>query len=267
MFPKIIHLIYWNFQDNKPMPKKWLENYNKWKKLNPIHIVKLWNYDDCLNLLKTKYPFFVKYYLNYKYHIQRVDSIRYFILYEYGGIYTDLDIEPLYPLDTLLNLYENDNKINLLLSESSQSIYWNGISNYFIISKSKINFWKLVFKELIKKNNSNYFLKSLTVFKTTGPFFLGNIYKKNKKNIYIIPLKILGDCDVCKVCNKNHFKFFINKNDNSWGNKDSKLFMILYCHKYEIKIIIITIIIMIITNHIYKIKKYCNFNNKYLNFI
>lgn len=43
-------------------------------------------------LLQDHYPWFLPTYLAYPYHIQRVDAIRYFLLYHYGGVYIDLDM-------------------------------------------------------------------------------------------------------------------------------------------------------------------------------
>ncbi|KAJ3896091.1 hypothetical protein GG344DRAFT_72572 [Lentinula edodes] len=39
---------------------------------------------------------------DYKYAIQRADAIRYFVLHHYGGVYLDLDVGCLRPLDPLL---------------------------------------------------------------------------------------------------------------------------------------------------------------------
>jgi mannosyltransferase OCH1-like enzyme len=41
--------------------------------------------------IATHYPWFLDTFNGYKYPIQRADSIRYFALYHYGGIYIDLD--------------------------------------------------------------------------------------------------------------------------------------------------------------------------------
>jgi hypothetical protein len=41
--------------------------------------------------IATHYPWFLETFEGYKYPIQRADSIRYFVLYHYGGIYIDLD--------------------------------------------------------------------------------------------------------------------------------------------------------------------------------
>jgi mannosyltransferase OCH1-like enzyme len=43
------------------------------------------------DLLAKEYPWFVETWDHYRFPIQRADSIRYFILAHYGGIYIDLD--------------------------------------------------------------------------------------------------------------------------------------------------------------------------------
>jgi inositol phosphorylceramide mannosyltransferase catalytic subunit len=41
--------------------------------------------------IAKEYPWFLETFDGYKYPIQRADSIRYFVLVHYGGIYIDLD--------------------------------------------------------------------------------------------------------------------------------------------------------------------------------
>ncbi len=40
-----------------------------------------------MQLIRDKFPWFLKTYQAYRYNIQRADVLRYFVLYEYGGIY------------------------------------------------------------------------------------------------------------------------------------------------------------------------------------
>ena len=42
-------------------------------------------------LIVARYPWFLETYDGYPYPIQRADSIRYFVLHHFGGIYIDLD--------------------------------------------------------------------------------------------------------------------------------------------------------------------------------
>ena len=93
MIPFIIHQIYWDFSGkNQEMPEKWKlmsertrDRYKKWS-------YKLWNYKDCLNLVKDKFPKLLDLWISLS-PIEKCDLVRYMILYLYGGYYIDMDIE------------------------------------------------------------------------------------------------------------------------------------------------------------------------------
>lgn len=55
-----------------------------------------WEDAELRELIQRKAPWFLPTYDGYPYNIQRVDSSRYFLLHEYGGLYADMDIRP-YP--------------------------------------------------------------------------------------------------------------------------------------------------------------------------
>ena len=56
-----------------------------------------------MDFIADRYPQYVPLFQSYSDPLERADAIRYFILYEFGGIYADLDMEFLKPLDSLLN--------------------------------------------------------------------------------------------------------------------------------------------------------------------
>jgi mannosyltransferase OCH1-like enzyme len=62
----------------------------------------LWTDEVSRQFVATHYPSFLQMYDSYKYPIQRADSIRYFILHHFGGIYMDLDIGCRRRMDGLL---------------------------------------------------------------------------------------------------------------------------------------------------------------------
>lgn len=79
--------------------KEWIES---WTDLNPTWEYKLWTDEDMYDFIATKYSWFLPTFEAYPESIQRVDAFRYFIIYEYGGLYADLDIECFKQLDSLL---------------------------------------------------------------------------------------------------------------------------------------------------------------------
>ena len=87
MISKIIHQIYWDFSgNNREMPEKWLKYSNILRKNNKEYEYILWDENSCLELIKKNYSWFLDTYINYKYPIQKVDAVRPFILYHYGGL-------------------------------------------------------------------------------------------------------------------------------------------------------------------------------------
>ena len=53
-------------------------------------------------LVEKHFPEYLSLYRSFPYNVQRWDTIRYMILYVYGGVYTDLDTECFKPIEPLL---------------------------------------------------------------------------------------------------------------------------------------------------------------------
>lgn len=95
MIPKIIHYIWLG---GKPLPKIAKKCIASWKKFCPDYEMKFWNEE---NLDINKFPFAKKAYECGKYAFVS-DVMRTAILYEYGGIYLDIDVELLKPIEEFL---------------------------------------------------------------------------------------------------------------------------------------------------------------------
>ena len=90
--PKIIHHI--APSDKTKWHPFWEECYNTWLHKFPEteYEHKLWNDEEDLeNFIKNDFPFFLPIFKSYPYKIQRIDMVKYFILFKYGGIYVDMD--------------------------------------------------------------------------------------------------------------------------------------------------------------------------------
>ena len=96
MIPKIIHYIWLG---GKPLPKIAEKCIASWKKYCPDYEIKRW---DESNLDLDKYQF-VKDALEAKKYAFASDVLRSDILYNNGGIYFDIDVELLKPIDDILN--------------------------------------------------------------------------------------------------------------------------------------------------------------------
>ena len=88
-----IHQLWWPFTEKASLtpPSKYDPNIQTWKEKNPNAYHKIWNKDECKQLLSEYYPWFLDIWTNFELEIQRSDSIRPFLLHHYGGIYADMD--------------------------------------------------------------------------------------------------------------------------------------------------------------------------------
>ena len=114
----------------------------------------------------------------YHTNIQRADAIRYFILYEHGGVYADLDFEALRPLTGLLDSEEMAD-VGVILGQEpwahSQVLYDQPrmLCNAIMLSCPHHPFWKAVIDELhvrydagiktVRKHTSNQPMRVVSV--------------------------------------------------------------------------------------------------------
>jgi mannosyltransferase OCH1-like enzyme len=89
-FPKIIHQT--GPSDLSKWHPIWTQCQESWKKTHPDYEYIFWNDEDLENFIKTEYSDYYKIWKECPVHISQIDLARYFILYHYGGIFSDLDI-------------------------------------------------------------------------------------------------------------------------------------------------------------------------------
>ena len=74
-----------------------------WLKKNPSWQYWLWTDDDARQLVGHYYKQYVAMYDGYTCNINRADVMRYFVLDKYGGVYADIDVECMRPLDDIVS--------------------------------------------------------------------------------------------------------------------------------------------------------------------
>ena len=252
MIPKIIHKIWFDFGNGKLPPKEYLDYEKGCQNINKEWKIMRWNESNATELIKQKYPQFYKIFSNYPYPIQKVDAIRYFILYTYGGAYMDMDIKCVKKFDTF-----NDDKI--YLTQESNSNTPNKFNNFLMVSPPKHRFWLHVFNAL--KNNSESMwniitdsfgkvgrMRFLDILNSAGPGMLTNAYKtyEHKDDIIILPKELFNPCDACGNCTfKNNY--IVHMGDAKWTKGHERIIVLIYCYRfYLLTIFIIFIIVLII---------------------
>ena len=138
--PKTIYLCY----KHKDIPEYIIPN---WQKLNPNYKISLYDNLDCIKFLSDNYG---EEYVNIFNFIKdgpiKADFWRCCILYKYGGVYADIDIKPIMPLD---NLLEKDLELLTVRSGCQE----DGITPELIICKKNNKLLDLCIKTYIQYMN------------------------------------------------------------------------------------------------------------------
>lgn len=87
------------------VPYRYVQWVHSWMKNHPDWKYMFWTDESARKLIADKYSSLLPFYDSYLENIRRADAMRYVILHEYGGVYVDLDMESLLPLDSIIRKY------------------------------------------------------------------------------------------------------------------------------------------------------------------
>jgi mannosyltransferase OCH1-like enzyme len=144
----------------KPCQESWKRNFPNWE-------YKMWTDEDLDEFMKTKYSWFYPIYIAYPRNIMRFDSARYFILYEYGGIYADMDFECVKNFEHVLPVGK------AFAAETPWDTLGEVYQNALMGSPAKHEFWNKVFEDLIQHKDIDDVLQS------TGPEVIHRVADDN----------------------------------------------------------------------------------------
>lgn len=137
--------------------KTWLERF-------PGFEYKMWTDEDIEDLIKNKFKRFYPIWKAYPKIIYRVDVVRYFILYEYGGIYADMDYECVQNFYSLLP--------NGKVSVAESAIAGEDYQNALMASPRHHPFWMYVISDVIDNRHRT------SPVQATGPDVIIRVAKK-----------------------------------------------------------------------------------------
>jgi len=184
--PKIIHQT-WKSRSLPDLMRPFAE---KWKQLHPSWEYKLWTDIANREFIHDHFPEFLNKYDSYPYAIQRVDAIRYLLLYRYGGVYVDLDFECLKNLEPLI-----DGATCLLGREPEEHCLRHEkeliIGNAFIACTPNHPFIKAICDALC--GDGRIATDNTHILETTGPFMLTRVYEQfaPKDSIRVLDADVL----------------------------------------------------------------------------
>lgn len=169
--PQIIHFIWFEnlydaHLDISRIPTHGSKAPENCQNRNENFTVITWNATAARDLIEEHYDWFLPTYDGYKHPIQRIDAVKYFVLWHYGGVYMDLDVDCRRPLDPLLQFPAWFPKTTLL-----------GVNNDVFAARKQHPVIGEMTAQLIPRD-VNLAFPYLTVYFSTGPQFASDILKK-----------------------------------------------------------------------------------------
>ena len=119
------------------------------KAMNPECEYCLWDDYDNREFITVNYPWFLPIYDSFRAEIYRVDAVRYFFLYHFGGFYADMDVECVRPLAPVFHF----NGV-VLGRMGNDAGFEHSIPNAIMASEPREEFWKLVISLMMSVDKS-----------------------------------------------------------------------------------------------------------------
>lgn len=173
-----------------------------------------WTDESARAFIAREFPDFLPTYDRYPYAIERVDALRYFLLYHYGGVYMDLDVGCARAMESIL-------KFPAFLPRTTPS----GVSNDVIGVRKGHPFMKQLMEGLMRQGPSTWLgTKYITVFFTTGPMFVNQILAaywssfesmkgEDRDKVFLLPAQFYHE---------THASYFVHFPGSSWHGSDAK---------------------------------------------
>ena len=169
--PRIIHQTW----KNSSPPDRFAAFQATWRRLHPGWTYLFWTDETTRTFVADHHPWFLETYDGYSLPIMRVDAARYLWMSHFGGIYADLDLEPVQSVDEILN--GPDGPQLLMASEPASHCVLHDkpliISNAFLASTPRHPAWQEVAQLLVERR---CWPDPLTA---TGPFLLTDLYQRS----------------------------------------------------------------------------------------
>jgi len=169
--PRIIHQTWKDHnvpEEFDRMARSWQKNHPGWKYM-------FWTDAMNRNFISRYFSFFLPVYDGYTANIQRVDAVRYFILYKYGGFFIDMDFECLASIEPVLGeadcVFGKEPAAHCAIHAKDIII-----SNAFMGAVPGAPFIGQLCQEL-QQQDETIDHPNNRVLETTGPFMLSRLYK------------------------------------------------------------------------------------------
>jgi mannosyltransferase OCH1-like enzyme len=197
MIPPIVHQT-WKSDD---LPRSLKECCASWKRFNPDFDYRFYDDRSCAAFIYAKYPDLAQLYESLPLPILRADLFRYLIVYSFGGLYADIDMECLRPIDRFLSLdgaiFSIEARLTSIRQRELGYRHPYQIANCIFASEAGHPFLRRVIDRAVALLRSQQAITPASVEDITGPRMLTRLFYEGApqrtrilKQIYWIPYRL-----------------------------------------------------------------------------
>ncbi|KAK0389898.1 hypothetical protein NLU13_3471 [Sarocladium strictum] len=213
--PAILHHILLGNQNASTWKTEWTEARKSCLDLHPGWEAKLWTDDNAEEFVAKEFPDQLSVWKGYKYPVERVDSLRYMVLYHYGGAILDMDLRCTRALGPL-------RRFEFVAPEA----FPRGLSIGFMMSAKGTKFMRDLVLNLSVYNKQWLGLPYATVMFSTGCHYASTIhaYQTERSELKILPGPLHS------LNGRVQTPLFQHLGSSSWHSYDAKLLPKLSCY-------------------------------------
>lgn len=184
LIPRVVHLSW----KNNNIPKHWEETHKNWVRLHPDWTILFWTDVMLHSLVAQKFPSLLSVYTSFSHNIQRCDFSRALLLYEYGGIYMDLDICPIRNMLPIVD-FHNALEHEIVFAQSAVTHdHYPPPTNALMLSRPRNDFWKTYIEVMSDPSMYTFTGKAILtnirhfeIISSTGPMALAFAIRLHKQ--------------------------------------------------------------------------------------
>lgn len=187
-----IHQIWITSKKETFLPEKYRRAGRACQRLHPHYNYSLWTHTKISQWLDEFYPWFRPIYSSYSYDMQRVDAMKYLLLFHYGGVYIDLDVQCKTGdfIEEMLPKNEtNDIEPDMILHMGTEGIS----ANTDVMASKRFHPCLKLAVERLKLANRWFYIYHLTIILSAGPTYFFGIYRQCpwKDRVYFVSNDLL----------------------------------------------------------------------------
>ncbi|OAF58768.2 hypothetical protein VC83_06086 [Pseudogymnoascus destructans] len=214
LVPPVLHHI--ALGGHKPQGK-WIDARNACLELHPGWEAMLWTDENAGDFVRERFPELLNMWEQYGYLIQRIDALRYLVLYEYGGVVLDMDLKCTRSLGPLRRF-----------SFVAPAAHPTGFSIGFMMASKRNEFVGKLVRSLKMYNRRWLGFPYPTVMFSTGCHYASTIHalQQNRSELRILA----GPLDNFKLHSLNgpvSTPIFNHLGSSSWHSYDASLIVLL----------------------------------------